>query len=94
MNEKKQKVDVDEIKKIVETEQKESEPNYLSFGIAGGFCLGMILAIVLNNLSLGIGIGMCIGIAGAIFFAYKNVKLDDEQPATETGVKEEKAEEE
>lgn len=82
ISKKEQKVNVDELKKIVETEKKESEPNYLSFGIAGGFCLGMILAIVLNNLSLGIGIGMCIGIAGAIFFAYKNVKVDDKEKET------------
>ncbi|MBO5371827.1 MAG: hypothetical protein J6A75_03800 [Lachnospiraceae bacterium] len=82
ISKKEQKVNVDELKKIVETEKKESEPNYLSLGITGGFCLGMILAIVFNNLSLGIGIGMCIGIAGAIFFAYKNVKVDDKENET------------
>lgn len=87
------KANIEELNKMVETHQKQQEPNYLGGGIIAGFCLGMILAIVLNNLSLGIGIGMCIGIAGAIVFAYKNVKIDDEQPATENEVKEERTEE-
>ncbi|MBO5303088.1 MAG: hypothetical protein J6A92_03460 [Lachnospiraceae bacterium] len=90
MNENEQKTDMeqitessknikmDEINKIVEQEKKESEPNYISLGLAIGLSLGTCFGVIFDKLSLGMGLGMCIGVAVSILVAYKNVKVDDE----------------
>lgn len=72
------KVDVEAIKRIVETEEQDTQPNYISLGLCIGLCLGGCLGIVLNNLSLGMGLGMCAGVAIGVAAAYKNTKADEE----------------
>ncbi len=70
---------LNEIKKIVETEKKEAEPNYVSIGLGLGLSLGTCFGVIFDKLSLGLGLGMCIGLAVSVVVAYKNVKVDDEK---------------